>query len=50
LIEEALDYVRELGMVAGQGAEGERETQVLITGSLHLVGRALGVLEGLDAL
>jgi folylpolyglutamate synthase len=50
LIEDALDYVRELGMVTGQGAKGERETQVLITGSLHLVGRALGALEKLDAL
>ncbi|KFY15671.1 hypothetical protein V491_05599, partial [Pseudogymnoascus sp. VKM F-3775] len=41
-IEGALRYVREL-------AEKEGEVQALVTGSLHLVGGALGVLEGGDA-
>ncbi|KAK0735071.1 Mur ligase [Lasiosphaeria miniovina] len=41
-IEEAIDRVRELG--------GEGKVQALITGSLHLVGGALGILEGADAL
>jgi hypothetical protein len=43
-IEEALDYTKAL-------AEGdEKEVQALITGSLHLVGGALAVLEGGTAL
>ncbi|KFZ22961.1 hypothetical protein V502_02562 [Pseudogymnoascus sp. VKM F-4520 (FW-2644)] len=42
-IEGALGHVREL---ADQGGE----VQALVTGSLHLVGGALGVLEGGDAL
>ncbi|PNY18815.1 Folylpolyglutamate synthase [Tolypocladium capitatum] len=45
-IEEALDYARHLG----QGlAEGQR-VQAYVTGSLHLVGGALGMLEQADAL
>ena len=46
-VEDALDYVRRLGVRRG---EGEREVHALITGSVHLVGRALGVLEGVNAL
>lgn len=42
-IEGALEYVKTL---AGQ----EEEVQALITGSLHLVGGALGLLDGADAL
>ncbi|KAL2270802.1 hypothetical protein VTJ83DRAFT_173 [Remersonia thermophila] len=42
-IEEAIDAAREL---AGE----EDKAQVLITGSLHLVGGALGILERADAL
>jgi folylpolyglutamate synthase len=42
-IEGALEYVKTL---AGQ----EKEVQALITGSLHLVGGALGLLDGADAL
>ncbi|KDN62666.1 putative folylpolyglutamate synthase [Colletotrichum sublineola] len=45
-IEEALDHVRG---TAGALAEGE-SVQALVTGSLHLVGGALGILEGADAL
>lgn len=48
-IEEALDYAKGLS----QGKEGEGNTEpvlVFITGSLHLVGGALGVLEGTDTL
>ncbi|KAK2044532.1 folylpolyglutamate synthetase [Colletotrichum somersetense] len=45
-IEEALDHVR--GMAAAE-AEGE-SVQAFVTGSLHLVGGALGILEGADAL
>ncbi|KXX83164.1 Folylpolyglutamate synthase [Madurella mycetomatis] len=43
-IEEAINTARELA------AEGEPKVQALITGSLHLVGGALGILEGADAL
>ncbi|KAK2023349.1 folylpolyglutamate synthase [Colletotrichum zoysiae] len=45
-IEEALDHVRG---TAAAAAEGE-SVQALVTGSLHLVGGALGILEGADAL
>ncbi|OTB05691.1 hypothetical protein M426DRAFT_319679 [Hypoxylon sp. CI-4A] len=46
-IEDAISHVRELG----KAPLGEEETvQALITGSLHLVGGALGILEGADAL
>ncbi|EQB53435.1 folylpolyglutamate synthase [Colletotrichum gloeosporioides Cg-14] len=45
-IEEALDYVRGL---AESNQEGE-SVQALVTGSLHLVGGALQILEGADAL
>ncbi|KAL1837387.1 hypothetical protein VTJ49DRAFT_3946 [Mycothermus thermophilus] len=41
-IEEAIDTVR--------GLAGEAKVQALITGSLHLVGGALGILEGAEAL
>ncbi|TDZ27525.1 Folylpolyglutamate synthase [Colletotrichum sidae] len=45
-IEEALNHVR--GMAEGLD-EGET-VQAFVTGSLHLVGGALGILEGADAL
>ncbi|GKT91560.1 folylpolyglutamate synthase [Colletotrichum tofieldiae] len=45
-IEEALNHVR--GVSEGV-AEGE-SVQAFVTGSLHLVGGALGILEGADAL
>ncbi|KAK1764768.1 Mur ligase [Phialemonium atrogriseum] len=46
-IEEAITRVRELAKTM----EGEGDTvQALITGSLHLVGGALSILEGSDAL
>ncbi|KAI0380175.1 FolC bifunctional protein [Hypomontagnella monticulosa] len=46
-IEDAINYVRDLG----KAPLGENETvQAFITGSLHLVGGALGILEGADAL
>ncbi|KAL3427451.1 Folylpolyglutamate synthase 2 [Phlyctema vagabunda] len=50
-IEEAFDYVRTLDTNGIESSDGkEEEVHTLITGSLHLVGRALGVLEGPDAL
>jgi len=57
-IEEAINAVRLLGgeLTKDGGVEegkegGKEKIQVLITGSLHLVGGALGILEGgVDAL
>ncbi|KAI0895727.1 FolC bifunctional protein [Annulohypoxylon nitens] len=46
-IEEAINHVRDLSKTSLK--EGET-VQALITGSLHLVGGALGILEGADAL
>jgi folylpolyglutamate synthase len=45
-VPDALEYVRALEHKSEDG----KEVHALITGSLHLVGRALGVLEGVDAL
>lgn len=45
-IEDAINHVRDLG----KNMEGEKTVQALITGSLHLVGGALGILEKVDAL
>ncbi|KAF7538955.1 hypothetical protein G7054_g2533 [Neopestalotiopsis clavispora] len=45
-IEDAIDYVRDLS----QDVQGEETVQALVTGSLHLVGGALGILEKADAL
>lgn len=46
-IEGAINHVRELA----SDLDGEGDTvQAFITGSLHLVGGALGILEGADAL
>jgi len=48
-IEDAILYVRKLGSdLSTKG--GDRMIQAFITGSLHLVGGALGILEGADAL
>jgi folylpolyglutamate synthase len=47
-IQEALEYARALS--TGDVSEGDAEVHALITGSLHLVGGALGVLEGVIAL
>ncbi|KAK3309487.1 Mur ligase [Chaetomium strumarium] len=44
-IEEAINTARDLAERAGG-----TKVQVLVTGSLHLVGGALGILEGADAL
>ena len=49
-VEDAFEHVRSLNPRTGKDMKVEIETQVLITGSLHLVGRALGALEGVDAL
>jgi folylpolyglutamate synthase len=46
-IQEALEYARALS--TGDVNEGDAEVHTLITGSLHLVGGALGVLEGVIA-
>ncbi|KAF2966052.1 hypothetical protein GQX73_g7523 [Xylaria multiplex] len=45
-IEDAINHVRGLGASIGEG----QTVQALITGSLHLVGGALAILEGADAL
>lgn len=47
-IEEALKCAKALAK--GDGKEVEKEVQALITGSLHLVGGALAVLEDATAL
>jgi folylpolyglutamate synthase len=44
-IEEALNTARSIAE-----KEGDKKVQALVTGSLHLVGGALGILEGADAL
>ncbi|KAL6876690.1 Mur ligase [Trichoderma novae-zelandiae] len=49
-IEDALNYAREVARgLPEEGAEAEA-VQVYVTGSLHLVGGALGILEETDAL
>ncbi|KAH8803225.1 Mur ligase [Xylogone sp. PMI_703] len=45
-IEDAFDHVRGLSSEAGE-TEG---VDVFITGSIHLIGRALSIIEGVDAL
>ncbi|KAF5027598.1 hypothetical protein F66182_340 [Fusarium sp. NRRL 66182] len=45
-IEQSIDYARHVGGVLGEG----ETVQAFITGSLHLVGGALGILEKADAL
>jgi folylpolyglutamate synthase len=45
-IEDAINHVRGLGSSLSEG----QTVQALITGSLHLVGGALAILEGADAL
>ncbi|KAK7430114.1 Folylpolyglutamate synthetase [Neonectria magnoliae] len=45
-IEQSLDYARQLG----EGLPEGQSVQAFITGSLHLVGGALGILEKSDAL
>lgn len=45
-IEESLDYVRHLG----DDLKESEKVQAFVTGSLHLVGGALGILEKADAL
>lgn len=47
-IEDALEYVRKLEAESAEEQKGD--VHALITGSVHLVGRALGALEGVDAL
>lgn len=45
-IEQSIDYARQLG----EGLSEGESVQAFITGSLHLVGGALGILEKADAL
>lgn len=45
-IEETINKTRDLASTLKEG----ESVQVFITGSLHLVGGALGILEGADAL
>lgn len=46
-IEDAFEYVRKLD---AEGGKASNVSHALITGSVHLVGRALGALEGVDAI
>jgi folylpolyglutamate synthase len=49
-VEDAFEYVRNLsGRNSVDGEEGKK-IHAFITGSVHLVGRALGALEGVDVL
>lgn len=48
-VEDAFDYTRKLSADARKGDE-EQQVHAFITGSVHLVGRALGILEDVDAL
>ena len=41
-VEDAVEYVKNL--------EDQDQVHAFITGSVHLVGRALGILEGVEAL
>ena len=43
-IEDAVEYVRSLEK------QDDDKVHAFITGSVHLVGRALGILEGVEAL
>jgi folylpolyglutamate synthase len=43
-VEDAVEYVRSLEQ------QDENKVHAFITGSVHLVGRALGILEGVGAL
>jgi folylpolyglutamate synthase len=43
-VEESVEYVRSLEQ------QGDDKVHTFITGSVHLVGRALGILEGVEAL
>ena len=45
-VEDALEHARNLDR---DKSGGQKQVNVLITGSVHLVGRALGTLEGVDA-
>lgn len=45
-VEDAIEYARSLEMNRQDGSK----VHAFITGSVHLVGRALGILEGVDEL
>ena len=50
-IEEAINSARDLGKSLGQEVKDESvKVDAFVTGSLHLVGGALGILENADAL
>lgn len=53
-IDDAFHYVRSLDSDIVSEKDGDKnckkEVHAFVTGSLHLVGRALSVLEGVDAL
>jgi folylpolyglutamate synthase len=50
-LEEAFTYIQSIGSEVEDKSEknDERKVRVFITGSIHLVGRALSLLEGGDA-
>lgn len=48
-VEDALQYVKDLS-IQGDERDDRRRVHAFITGSVHLIGRALGSLEGVDAL
>jgi len=52
-VEAAIEYARNLNSGSEEVKDGQtakKRTHVFITGSIHLVGRALAILEGVDAL
>lgn len=48
-VEDAFEYIKNLSTEAGKKGESP-QVHALITGSVHLIGRALGILEDVDAL
>ena len=48
-VEDAFDLARKLSAEAGE-KNGDAHVHAFVTGSVHLVGRALGILEDVDAL
>lgn len=50
-LEEAFTYIERIGYVDDTAETGDKgKVRVFITGSIHLVGRALSLLEGVEAL
>lgn len=48
-VEDAFEHVRQLGNQS-KAEGGTKVVHAFVTGSVHLIGRALGILEGPEAL